>query len=85
MKVLGRNPDTITAAVQGFGNVGSYTAKTLNDAGVLIVAISDVTGAYYSSGGIDIHRAFDAVRKHPKKLLEGFETFGNCEKIDDIL
>ena len=33
----------------------------------------------------DIHRAFDAVRNHPKKLLEGFETFGNCEKVDDIL
>ncbi len=85
MRVLDMNPDTVTAAVQGFGNVGSYTAKTLNDAGVRIVAISDVTGAYYSAGGIDIHRAFDAVRNHPKKLLEGFETFGNCEKIDDIL
>ncbi len=29
MKAIGRNPDTATAAVQGFGNVGSYTAKTI--------------------------------------------------------
>lgn len=85
MRILGMNPDNVRAAVQGFGNVGSYTAKTLNDAGVKIVAISDITGSYYSAGGIDIHKAFEAIRNHPKKLLEGFEEIGNCEKIDDVL
>ncbi len=85
MKAIGRNPDTATAAVQGFGNVGSYTAKTLNDAGVKIVAISDITGSYYSSNGIDIRKAFEAVHKHPKKLLEGFDKIGNCEKIENDL
>lgn len=85
MRILGMNPEGVRASVQGFGNVGSYTAKTLNDAGVKIVAISDVTGSYYSSGGIDIHRAFEAVRSHPKRLLEGFELVGNCEKINDVL
>ncbi|MBQ3402721.1 MAG: Glu/Leu/Phe/Val dehydrogenase [Synergistaceae bacterium] len=85
MRVLDKNPGSMTAAVQGFGNVGSFTAKTLNDAGVRIVAISDITGSYYSAGGIDIHRAFDTVRANPKKLLEGFEKTGNCEKIDDVL
>ncbi|MBQ7577321.1 MAG: Glu/Leu/Phe/Val dehydrogenase [Synergistaceae bacterium] len=85
MKVLNKNPDDVTAAVQGFGNVGSYTAKTLNEAGVKIVAISDVTGSYYSADGIDIRKAFAAIHAHPKKLLEGFEKIGGCEKIDDVL
>ena len=85
MRILGRNPEDVTAVVQGFGNVGSYTAKTLNDAGVKIVGISDITGGYYSSGGIDIHKAFEVIRKNPKKLLTGFEAVGNCEKIDDVL
>lgn len=85
MRILGIDPEKTTAAIQGFGNVGSYTAKTLNDAGVKIVGISDITGGYYSAGGIDIHKAFDTIRNHPKKLLEGFETFGDCEKVDDVL
>jgi glutamate dehydrogenase (NAD(P)+) len=85
MRILGKNPENITACIQGFGNVGSYTAKTLNDAGVKIVGISDITGGYYSAGGIDVHKAFESVRNHPKRLLEGFEKTGNCEKVDDVL
>ncbi|MBQ7151379.1 MAG: Glu/Leu/Phe/Val dehydrogenase [Synergistaceae bacterium] len=85
MKELGKRPDKITAIVQGFGNVGSYTAKTLNDAGVKIVGISDVTGGYYSPDGIDIRKAFECVHSNPKRILTGFEKVGNCEKIDDVL
>ena len=85
MKELGKRPDKITAVVQGFGNVGSYTAKTLNDAGVKIVGISDVTGGYYSPDGIDIRKAFECVHSNPKRILTGFEKVGNCEKIDDVL
>ncbi|MBQ6739019.1 MAG: Glu/Leu/Phe/Val dehydrogenase [Synergistaceae bacterium] len=85
MKILGKNPSSVTASVQGFGNVGSYTAKTLSDAGVKIVAVSDVTGAYYSEHGIDINKAFEVQRSNPKKLLTGFEKVGNCEKIENEL
>lgn len=85
MKELDKQPDNVTAAVQGFGNVGSYTAKVLNDAGIKVVAISDITGSYYSAGGIDIRKAFEVIHANPKKLLTGFEEVGNCEKIDDIL
>ena len=85
MKELNKQPDNVTAAVQGFGNVGSYTAKVLNDAGIKVVAISDITGSYYSAGGIDIRKAFEVIHANPKKLLTGCEQVGNCEKIDDIL
>ncbi len=83
MKVLGKSPDKITAIVQGFGNVGSYTAKTLTEAGVKVVAISDISGSYYSANGIDIRKAFEVVHANPKRLLTGFEKVGNCEKIDE--
>ena len=83
MKILGKNPDKITAIVQGFGNVGSYTAKTLTEAGVKVVAISDISGSYYSANGIDIRKAFEVVHANPKRLLTGFEKVGNCEKIDE--
>lgn len=43
-----------TAAVQGFGNVGSHTALFLAEAGVKVVAASDVTGAVCNDGGLDV-------------------------------
>jgi glutamate dehydrogenase (NAD(P)+) len=45
-----------TVAVQGFGNVGSVTAKLLHESGFKIVAVSDVFGGIYNPEGIDIPR-----------------------------
>lgn len=42
-----------TVAVQGFGNVGSWSAKLIHDNGAKIVAVSDVYGAIYSADGIN--------------------------------
>ena len=39
-------------AVQGFGNVGSYTALPLAEDGCKVVAIADVTGAYVNPKGL---------------------------------
>jgi glutamate dehydrogenase (NAD(P)+) len=46
-----------TVAIQGFGNVGSHTAKYLHEAGCKVIAISDQSGAYYRPDGIDIPAA----------------------------
>jgi glutamate dehydrogenase (NAD(P)+) len=43
-----------TAVVQGFGNVGSFTALELHRYGVKIVAVSDHTGALYKASGLDV-------------------------------
>ncbi len=65
-----------TVAIQGFGNVGSYTALILaQEYGAKIVAISDITGGYYNPEGINAKEAFDYVTAH--KNLEGF----NAQKI----
>lgn len=44
-------------AVQGFGNVGTWTAKFLTDEGLKITAISDNTGGFYNKDGIDVMKA----------------------------
>lgn len=41
-------------AVQGFGNVGSITAKLMHEAGAKVVAVSDARGGIYNPNGIDI-------------------------------
>jgi glutamate dehydrogenase (NAD(P)+) len=71
LKRAGRRPDNTRVAVQGFGNVGSVTAKGLAEAGCKIVAVSDVSGGYASPQGIDIPAAIDHVKRNPKRVLEG--------------
>ena len=55
LKLKGIAPSDATAAVQGFGNVGSWTAKLFCDAGVKVVALSDVFGAIYNPDGFDCY------------------------------
>lgn len=40
--------------IQGFGNVGSVAARKLADLGATILAVSDINGAIYKRGGLDI-------------------------------
>lgn len=54
---LGSN---VTAAIQGFGNVGLYTAKGLVDLGVRVIAVTDHLGGVYNDKGLDIA----ALEKH---------------------
>jgi glutamate dehydrogenase (NAD(P)+) len=54
----------MSAAVQGFGNVGSYLAKFLHEEGAIVTAVSDSTTALYNPKGIDIPAAFAHKREH---------------------
>jgi len=47
-------PDNTTVAIQGFGNVGSWAACFLHQAGFKIIAVSDVSGACYDPAGLDV-------------------------------
>jgi glutamate dehydrogenase (NAD(P)+) len=53
LKVKGIDPHKATAAVQGYGNVGSIGAYLLQDEGVKIVAVSDSQGGIYRASGLD--------------------------------
>lgn len=78
MEKLKINPFKATCAVQGFGNVGSWAAQLLEERGVTIVAVSDISGAYYNEEGIDIKKAI-AYRDGNKGTLSDFD---GAEKID---
>jgi glutamate dehydrogenase (NAD(P)+) len=65
-----------TASVQGFGNVGSISAKLLQREGVRFTYVSDVTGAIHNPDGIDIDRLIKHVEK--KKSVLGFP---GCKKV----
>jgi glutamate dehydrogenase (NAD(P)+) len=54
MKELSIEPGRATAVVQGFGNVGSYAAFGLHQAGLKVIAVSDHTGALYDPKGLDV-------------------------------
>ena len=43
-----------TVALQGFGNVGSFAARILHDAGAKIVGITDLAGGVWNPDGLDI-------------------------------
>jgi glutamate dehydrogenase (NAD(P)+) len=84
LKKLNMDPKqkTITCAVHGFGNVGSWGAKLLAEQGLKIVAIGDHTGAYYNENGLDIPAAFDYTLKN--KSLAGF-TGGTAITNEELL
>jgi glutamate dehydrogenase (NAD(P)+) len=72
MEKMRINPYRATAAVQGFGNVGSHAAELLRERGVTVTAVSDISGGYLNERGIDITAAIQ-YRDANKGSLEGFK------------
>lgn len=54
VRALGGSPEGRTVAIQGFGKVGAPAARYLADAGALVVAVSDRTGAVLNRSGLDV-------------------------------
>ena len=71
---LGSNIKGKTVAVQGFGNVGTFTAKFLHDRGAVVVAITDVRGGCANPKGLDI-----------PKLIEYAKTNSGVQGFPDSL
>ncbi|NTW02666.1 MAG: Glu/Leu/Phe/Val dehydrogenase, partial [Oscillochloris sp.] len=72
----GRSFDDLRVAVQGFGNVGSTAAYLLNQMGCKVVGISDATGGYYRSTGLDIASMRTFTNRQSFRLLEGYSDPG---------
>jgi glutamate dehydrogenase (NAD(P)+) len=60
---VGRSIAGTRFVIQGYGNVGSWTARLLAASGGIITAISDVTGAVRNSRGIDLAQLDAHVKK----------------------
>lgn len=83
LKKMNLNPKEVTAAVQGFGNVGSHAARLLAEQGIKIVAIGDHTATFYNEKGIDVKAALDYTAKN-NRVLKGF-TGGTEIKANEII
>ncbi|MCA9034695.1 MAG: glutamate dehydrogenase [Planctomycetaceae bacterium] len=71
LRKFGRSLENATIAIQGFGNVGTFTAEYLHGGGGKVVSISDVSGGIQNKNGIDIAAALAHVRQ--KGSLAGFD------------
>lgn len=57
-----------TVAIQGFGNVGSHTARIMQQAGARVIAVSDVSGGLYNPQGLDIPDLLRRYHEHHEPL-----------------
>ncbi len=71
LRYMELDPKKVTCAIQGFGNVGSNTAKFLFEDGIKIVGISDVSGGIYDPDGIDIPSLIKYKEQHGG-LIKGY-------------
>ncbi len=86
---LGMKLERATAAVQGFGNVGSNSYKFVEELGVKVIAVSDSKGGIYRPEGIP----YDELSQHKERRgsVTGFpdsKEIGNDELLEldvDIL
>jgi glutamate dehydrogenase (NAD(P)+) len=88
-KHLGIELSTCTAAVQGFGNVGSVAVKELAKLSVKIIGVSDRTGGFYDPKGLPVEKLLElADKNHSLENCPYGEKISNAELLElkcDIL
>lgn len=76
-KFLNININGARVVVQGFGNVGSHTARLIEEKGAKVIAVSDATGAIYNPNGLPIHTLISRYAHREG----GIREFAECDKI----
>ncbi len=78
----GLDIDNSTAAIEGFGNVGSFVTEYFSQIDVKIVAVSDSTGCIYNSEGLNYEKLQDVKSKtgsvvnyRPGKVIDNKDLF----------
>lgn len=69
---FGENVKGSKFVVQGFGNVGSWAARFIHEAGGKVIAVSDVGGGIFNESGLDIPALMNHVSKN--KTIAGFSN-----------
>jgi glutamate dehydrogenase (NAD(P)+) len=94
---LGINLRGATVAIEGFGNVGTFTMKYLTQWGAKVVAVSDSKGMVYDRNGLDYVRlmeakkgsgtvtAYPAEKRDPKELFELNVDFLTPGALPDVI
>ena len=66
--------------IQGFGSVGYWSAKFLNDMGCKIIAVSNIHGAIFNNNGLDINSLGTHQLSNPNLgTFPGVDTISNKE------
>jgi glutamate dehydrogenase (NAD(P)+) len=85
MRMLGLSPglEGKQVVVQGLGNVGYHSARFLQDAGAVLVALAEYDGAIYNPAGLDI----DQVQQHRRETgsIRNFPGARQFEHTSDAL
>jgi len=63
---LDTKSNNIKVVIQGFGNVGSFAAKFLNDLNIKVVGVSDVSGFVFDDNGLDIPQLMSDMKDKSK-------------------
>ena len=71
---IGLSPADTSFVVQGFGNVGSWAARIMQQLGAKMIAVSDAHGAIRSDEGID---ANELQRAHRRRRLASRSSRGS--------
>ena len=82
-RINGRDVKGATGSIQGFGNVGTWSARILASMGAKIVAIGDHTGAIRNREGIDIDKAIAWTKA--KGGIAGFDGGERLKDADVVL
>ncbi len=78
MRCLGLDLDKASVVVQGFGNVGSHTARIMQQSGARVIAVSDKSGGVYNPKGLDIPELLRRYR------VDGHQSLGDTKMGDRI-
>jgi glutamate dehydrogenase (NAD(P)+) len=84
MRSLGLDLDKATVVVQGFGNVGSHTARIMQQSGARVIAVSDKTGGLYNPKGLDIPGLLRRYRLDGHQPLKDTKM-GECLSNEELL
>ncbi len=69
---LGRSIDGARVAIQGFGNVGGWTARRLAEMGARVVYVGDHAAYLANPDGFDVEALAQHVRHSPQRSVAGF-------------
>ncbi len=83
MLALNMRPADSTVVVQGFGNVGSISARLMYELGCKVVGLSDINGGVYNPNGIDVHLALRHSKEHGTLVgLPNTDSVTNAELLE---
>jgi glutamate dehydrogenase (NAD(P)+) len=75
--------DGASVAIQGFGNVGSWTARLIGELGCRVVAVSDVRGGIHNESGLDVQAVYDHLRETGSVVgAAGSDSISNPELLE---